>query len=445
MKFQEKIKLTDIKIAPNRQRRNFDPKALNELSESIKTFGLFHAIVLRREGEDFFLVSGERRLRAISDIYELGGSFKFDGWPVDQGLIPYTNLGELNALEREEAELSENIHRADLSWQERASATARLASLRTGQASSKNVPGPSVADISIEVRGSSEGIHHETTRREIIVAKHLEDPEVRAAESVDAAFKLLRKKEESAKRVALAAEVGKTFTADAHKLFNEDSLAWMKACPAESFDVILTDPPYGMGADEFGDSGGLAEGAHGYADSYEGWKALMQVFAVESYRIVKMRSHCYVFCDIDNFHELRAMMKAAGWLTFRTPFIWHKPSAMRAPWPEYGPQRKWECLLYAVKGNRPCTRLYPDLVTYTPDTNLGHAAQKPIALFSDLLRRSVSAGDSVLDPFCGTGPIFPAAHELKCKATGVELSAESYAIAMKRIEGLKSEPELAGL
>ena len=61
------------------------------------------------------------------------------------------------------------------------------------------------------------------------------------------------------------------------------------------------------------------------------------------------------------------------------------------------------------------------------------------------LRRSINPGDAVLDPFCGTGPIFPAAHELKCKATGIEIDAASYAIAYKRLEGLKTEPELEGL
>lgn len=439
------ILISEIKIAANRQRRNFDPKALNELSESIKASGLFHAVVLRREGEACFLVSGERRLRAVNDIYDLGGVFRHNNEKVANGYIPYTDLGELSEIEREEAELSENIHRTDLSWQERAAATARLASLRTGQADSKGHIRPSVAEISTEVRGSSEGIHHEITRREIIVAKYLEDPEVRAAENVDAAFKLLRKKEELAKRLVLAAEVGKTFTADLHKLENTDSLKWMKECPAESFDVILTDPPYGMGADEFGDSGGMAEGAHGYDDSSENWFKIMSEFCALSYRVAKNKSHIYIFCDIDKFHDLRTMMNISGWECFRTPLIWHKPSAFRAPWPEKGPQRKYEVLLYAVKGNRPCTRLYPDLITYNSDSNLGHAAQKPVSLFIDLLRRSISAGDSVLDPFCGTGTIFPAAHNLKCKATGIELDPASYAIAIKRLNQLKSEPELVGL
>ena len=58
---------------------------------------------------------------------------------------------------------------------------------------------------------------------------------------------------------------------------------------------------------------------------------------------------------------------------------------MRAPWPENGPQRKWECCLYAVKGKKAVLKMAADLVTYNPDANLGHAAQKPVALFQDLL------------------------------------------------------------
>ena len=277
--FQEYIDVEEIQIADNRQRRTFEEKALNELAESIQQHGLFHPVVIREEGGKKILVSGERRLRAIKDIYALGGSFRFSGWPVTPPKIPYVTLGELDDLAREEAELDENIRRTDLSWQERAEATARLAALRTGQMDSDNRPRPSVADISLEVRGSAEGIHHETTRREIIVAKHLGDPEVRAAKTVDDAFKVLKRKEDVAKRVQLAAEVGKTFTAEAHRVFHANALEWLKECTGrKSFDVILTDPPYGMGADEFGDSGGMTPGAHQYADTYEYWKALMDGF-----------------------------------------------------------------------------------------------------------------------------------------------------------------------
>ena len=47
------------------------------------------------------------------------------------------------------------------------------------------------------------------------------------------------------------------------------------------------------------------------------------------------------------------------------------------------------------------------------------------------------AGDVVLDLFCGTGPIFPAAHALKCRAVGVEKDSGAYGIALTRIKELK--------
>ena len=120
-----------IKILPDRQRRNFSADALHELTESIRERGLFHPIVLRIVGDDYVLVSGERRLRAMTDIYDLGGSFKHDGEAIRESFIPYTLLNELDELAIEEAELEENIRRADLTWQERAAAHARLSALRT--------------------------------------------------------------------------------------------------------------------------------------------------------------------------------------------------------------------------------------------------------------------------------------------------------------------------
>lgn len=441
------LPLSSILIPENRQRREFDLKSLNELGESIKQKGLFHPLCLRPgPAGEWFLVSGERRLRSISDIYELGDTFRHDGEAVPAGQVPYVTLGELSELEREEAELDENIRRADLTWQERAAATARLESLRKRQAQAVGAPPPTTAAIAEEVRGSSEGVHQETTRREIIVAKHLDVPEVRAAKDVNEAFKILKRQEETKRRVELAATVGRTYSAaTAHTALNEDSLAWMAKGDPAQFDVICTDPIYGIGADEFGDSGGKAAGAHFYKDDYETWKLHAQTLAREGFRLTKPAAHLYAFCDITRFEEFKRLLDEEGWDCFRTPIIWHKPNGSRTPWVDFGPQRKYEIILYANKGRKPVTRIYPDLVTYPADENLGHQAQKPVALFTDLLRRSVAPGDKVLDPFAGSGPILPAAQELKVKATAIELDAAAYGIMLGRMDKLKEQPELEGL
>lgn len=440
------IPLDQITIAENRQRKSFEVKSLVELGESIVRNGLFHSIVLRETEGKFFLVSGERRLRAVKDLHELGSGYSHDNEPVPPGTIPYVTLGELNDLAREEAEYEENARRSDLTWQERAQAVSRLAALRGSQAQARGDPLPTVAALALEVRGSSEGSNQETTRRELLVAGYLHDPEVAAAKTVDEGFKILRRKEDTAKRVQLAAEVGRTYSAEtAHRILNQDSLSWLKFALPDTFDVVLTDPPYGIGADSFGDSGGHAAGPHLYKDDYETWKVLIQVLAKESFRVTKPQAHLYCFCDITHFEEAKQVFTAAGWQCFRTPIIWHKPGGNRLPWVTSGPQRKYELILYAKKGDKQVTRIYSDLVTYNADQNEGHNAQKPVALYEDLLRRSVQAGDSVLDPFAGSGPILPAAFNLKCKATALEIDPAAYAICVKRLQALKDQPELEGL
>lgn len=437
------IPISSIIISPNRQRRTFDAGRLQEFADGIARRGLLHAVVLREQEGRLVLVAGERRIRAISALADLDTPIHHNGEEVPLGQIPYTLFSDLDPLAAEEAELEENIHREDLSWQDRAAAVARLKSLRDKQAAARGEPPTTVAAIAEEVRGSSEGAQHDDTRKELIIAKHLDDPEVRAAKSPDEAWKVLKRKEAAKKNEELGAVVGRTFTAEAHQAFNLDAANWLAGCPDGQFDCILTDPPYGMGADAFGDSGGLAAGAHGYVDDEASFRKALEILLAQSIRVTKAQAHLYLFCDPDRFTAVREAFTAVGWRCFRTPLIWHKPSAMRAPWPEHGPQRRYEMFVYATKGNRPILKIAPDLVTYQPDANLGHAAQKPVALYADLLARSVRPGDAVLDPFCGSGPIFPAAHGMKVRATGIEIDTASYGVAVKRIAALGAQKEIA--
>ena len=433
------LPITSIKIPENRQRREFNPDQLMELSNSIEANGLLHPVVVRVAPDGgFFLVAGERRLRAIQDVWGLGGTLRFAGADIPEGSIPATDLGELSYLEAMEAELDENIRRTDLTLQERIAAVAKLAELRTAQRAEQGLPPPTAADIAEEVRGSSEGRNQADTRKELILAKHLDNPVVREAKTLKEAWKGLQREEIRKKNEQRTLEVGKVAKDERHSVLNLDCLEWIKAAPEESFDVILTDPPYGMSADEFGDSGGIRSNvvAHAYKDDYEGFHALMSVLCPESFRIAKPQAHLYCFCDIDRFHELRDFFELAGWQVHRTPLIFVKPGGIRAPWPDGGPQRKYELILYARKGDRPVNFMAGDVLTFPADANLGHSAQKPVGLYHELLRRSARPGDSVLDPFAGTGPIIPAADALKCRATAIERDPVAYGIATKRLEDL---------
>lgn len=424
------ISIDRVKIPEYRQRKEFPLAELNELADSIQKLGLLHAPILRISGDDYFLVAGERRLRSIADIYALGGSFTYEGETVPEGMIPYTTLGELNLLESLEAELEENIRRSDLTWAERAEATSRLMALRTGQAEQAGAPAPTTADIAKEVRGSSKGSNHDATRKELILAQNLHIPEVAAAKTADEAFKVLKKREQAQRNKELAESVGETFSYTQHKAFNVSCLEWLPQQPDGVYDVILTDPPYGMGADSFGFS------EHAYKDDPETSRAIYNALAVEGFRVTKPDAHLYTFCDMDFFWELRELFTKAGWKVFRTPMIWHKPEAFRAPWPEQGPRRTYEAILYAVKGAKKVTKIASDVLIYHENSARDHSAQKPYTLFQDLLARSCLPGDQVLDICCGSGTIFKAAHELKCYATGLEISKEHFGLTLSRINDL---------
>lgn len=438
------VNINDLCISDNRQRREFKPEQIVELANSITTNGLLHPLVIREVDGKKILVAGERRLKAMQYVWAFGEKVRCGKGVYEEHELPCISIGELSDLDAFEAELEENIRRADLTWQERATATSELAELRRLQAEKRGEPLPTVNSLAVEIHGGlasdptqASGSATDSVRKEIIVSKFLDDPDVAKAKSADDAFKIIKRKEETRKNAERAVSVGATLTASSHTLLRGDCLDILPTLAAESFDIILTDPPYGIDAHEFGDSGGMTPGAHFYDDSYETWAKLMVAFSIEAYRVAAADAHAYVFCDIQNFVILRGVMAEAGWKPFRTPIIYVNPSASRAPWPEQGPQRKYQVCLYAVKGSKTCTRLYGDVVTVSSDPNLGHMAQKPVALYEDLLRRSARPGDRVLDPFAGSGPVFPAAHGLKCIATGIELNDAAAGICVKRLEGLK--------
>ena len=62
------IKLEDIEVNPYQPRTYFDEESLRELANSIKQLGVIQPITVRKIGENFQLVSGERRFRASKFI-----------------------------------------------------------------------------------------------------------------------------------------------------------------------------------------------------------------------------------------------------------------------------------------------------------------------------------------------------------------------------------------
>lgn len=60
------LNIGDIDPDPAQARRIFEPEKLRELSESIKEVGVIQPLIVRKTGNRFTLIAGERRLRAAT-------------------------------------------------------------------------------------------------------------------------------------------------------------------------------------------------------------------------------------------------------------------------------------------------------------------------------------------------------------------------------------------
>lgn len=64
----QRIPVSRIRPNPFQPRKEFEPGALAELEASIRSSGLLQPITVRRKGDGFELIAGERRLRAVTNL-----------------------------------------------------------------------------------------------------------------------------------------------------------------------------------------------------------------------------------------------------------------------------------------------------------------------------------------------------------------------------------------
>ena len=107
------ISLSQLTPNPQQPRRSFDEAALRELADSIRAYGILQPLTVRRTGEGYQLIAGERRMRAarIAGLREV---------PCLVAQVDEQDAGMLALIE--------NLQRRDLDCFEEAAAIARLIS-----------------------------------------------------------------------------------------------------------------------------------------------------------------------------------------------------------------------------------------------------------------------------------------------------------------------------
>lgn len=105
------LPLSDIDVNINQPRKNFDDKALKELSDSIKVHGVIQPIIVVKMGERYMIIAGERRYRAS----------KLAGLTSIPAIVKNYTKSEIA-----EVSLLENLQREDLNPMECARAMKKL-------------------------------------------------------------------------------------------------------------------------------------------------------------------------------------------------------------------------------------------------------------------------------------------------------------------------------
>lgn len=198
-----------------------------------------------------------------------------------------------------------------------------------------------------------------------------------------------------------------------------DALLLLPTLDAESFDAVITDPPYNSGGrtapertggkaiDKY--VSGDAHGAKALGDfagecrdqrAYTAWLSLV---LAECLRVAVPGAPLLVFTDWRQLPATSDALQMGGW-TWRGVVPWYKPIARPC---KGGFRRSCEYVLWATKGPIDAARnpVYLDgwLTGSQPrGSERYHITAKPVEVMRQLVR-ACAPGGRILDPFAGSG------------------------------------------
>ena len=251
-----------------------------------------------------------------------------------------------------------------------------------------------------------------------------------------------------------------------------DCLAALRTVPDDSVNLIVTSPPYGN--QRKATYGGIDP------DKYSEWfipraAEFMRVLAPDGSLVLNIKEHCEDGERHTYVLRLILALKDAGWLWIEE-YMWRKPNAMPG---NFGVRLRdaWERLLHFSRSSQPMiykdavrvpiakswqpnvynsnyrkrrngsgfrTRdaywydkdeVYPDNVieaALNREVGAYHSAVFPAAIPEFFIKLFTLPGDTVLDPFAGSGTTLFAAYEMDRRAIGCEIMPEYCQAIRKR-------------
>lgn len=200
-----------------------------------------------------------------------------------------------------------------------------------------------------------------------------------------------------------------------HRLICGDSLdreTWKPHLQGVKIAAIATDPPYAI----YGSATGMASDI---ADD-----KMVRPFFDSVLRLcrdtLEQFGHAYLFCDWRSFPTIAMAAKAVEGLTLKNCLVWDKSGSGLGS--NYAMTYELAAFFHKLPpqtamGHRPAgirTVHKPNVLRFNRPVGeeRKHNAAKPVGLMREFLENSTDPGDTLLEPFCGSGSTMVAADQL---------------------------------
>lgn len=202
------------------------------------------------------------------------------------------------------------------------------------------------------------------------------------------------------------------------KIYNMDSLEYMQNAGVKTFDLVLTDPPYGlgMGGREYLGAGNKYN--RFFTKTRWDNEIPKKDYFDEIFRISKNQIIWGGNYFIDYLYNTKCML------------VWYKKAGL--PTNSFA-----DCELAWTSYNRTAMIFNSRWSGYIRDSKekkLAHPTQKALDVMTWCLKEFSNKNDIILDPFCGTGTTLVAAKKLGLEAIGVEINSKYCDMAVERLE-----------
>lgn len=222
-----------------------------------------------------------------------------------------------------------------------------------------------------------------------------------------------------------------TVTRPAFQLHGADAVAWLRSLPPGSVDLVVTDPPY-ESLEKHRAVGTTTRLKRSKASSNDWFEIFPNDrfgdLLAEVYRVLRRNTHFYLFCDAETMFVVKPIAEAVGF-KFWKPLVWDK----RRIGMGYHYRARYEFVLFFEKGKRKLNDLGIADIIEAPRIVGGYPTEKPVPVAQVLIGQSTLPGETVVDPFVGSGSTGVAAISLGRRFAGSDTCAEALRVARARL------------